>query len=130
MKCFRLSPARARRNPHLLQVGARFTVIGSTGDPRPAWRMAARTRSWLTRTVESGKPAVLKIGKAPRGLPTDGASAPRLLQCGHAERFEAPGSRAFGNPSPPLIVRNPSRRGGMARGRVGGWIGQRRTARS
>ncbi len=60
MKCFRSSPDRTRRNPHLLQVGARFTVIGATGIARPAWRMAARTRSWLSRTVESGKPTVLK----------------------------------------------------------------------
>jgi hypothetical protein len=64
MKCFRSSPDRARRNPHLLKVGARLTVIGATGIARPALRMAARTRSRLSRTVESGKPALLK-GETP-----------------------------------------------------------------
>jgi len=62
MKCFRSSPDRARRNPHLLQVGASLTVMRPIGDSRPALRMAARTRSRLSRTVESGKPAVLTVG--------------------------------------------------------------------
>ena len=65
MKCFRSSPDRARRNPHLPQVGTRLTVIGATGIARPALLMAARTRSQLSRTAESGKPAVLTVGATP-----------------------------------------------------------------
>jgi len=37
----------------------------SIGNSRPALRMAARTRSRLSRTVESGKPTVLTVGATP-----------------------------------------------------------------
>jgi hypothetical protein len=62
MKCFRSSPDRARRNPHLLQVDAKLTVMRSIANSRPALRMAAGIRSRLLRTLESGKPAVLTAG--------------------------------------------------------------------
>jgi hypothetical protein len=66
MKCFRSSPDRTRRNPHFPQGRrARLTVIGATGIARPVLRMAARTRSRLSCTGESGKPTVLKVGAAP-----------------------------------------------------------------
>ena len=64
MKCFGSFPDRARRNPHLLP-HAKLTVIGATGIARPALWMAARTRSRLSRTVESGKPTVLTVGATP-----------------------------------------------------------------
>ncbi len=42
--------------------GARLTVIRSIGNSKPALRMAARIRSRLSRTVESGSPTVAKQG--------------------------------------------------------------------
>jgi hypothetical protein len=45
--------------------GRQVTVMRSIGIAIPALRMAARTRSRFSRTVESGKPTVLTVGAAP-----------------------------------------------------------------
>jgi hypothetical protein len=63
MKSFRSSSDRARRNPHLLQVGTRWLRVVDR-ELQARIRMA-RTRSRLLRTVESGKPALLTVGAAP-----------------------------------------------------------------
>ena len=54
---------RSKAAPSLRRsAGARLTVMRSTGKSKPAFRMAARTRSRLSRTVESGSPTVVKDG--------------------------------------------------------------------
>ena len=55
---------RSKAAPSLRRsAGARLTVIRSIGNSKPALRMAARTRSRLSRTVESGSPTVVKEGR-------------------------------------------------------------------
>ena len=48
-----------------MSVGARFTVILRSGNSKPACRMALRTRSRLSLTVESGRPTTAKTGSPP-----------------------------------------------------------------
>ena len=57
------SAGRRRRPPCGASAGARFTVIRSIGNSRPTLWIAARTRSRLSRTVESGRPTVVNDGK-------------------------------------------------------------------
>ena len=67
-------------------------MIGATGIARPALRMAARTRSRLSRTVESGKPTVLTAGlpdKRRTGVPWCARAYPRRIALsisGHTTR--------------------------------------------
>src|SRR3989442_1681288 len=49
--------------------GARLTVIRSDGNAKPAFRMAVRTRSRLSRTAESGRPTVVNAGNSERTYP-------------------------------------------------------------
>ncbi|KAG1246950.1 hypothetical protein G6F65_020417 [Rhizopus arrhizus] len=59
-----------------ISAGDRFTVIRPGGNSKPLFRMAARTRSRLSRTSVSGNPTTLKLGSpGPRCVSTRTACA-------------------------------------------------------
>ena len=51
--------------------GARLTVTRSAGNSKPQLRMAARTRSRLSRTLASGRPTIVNIGQPERDIDFD-----------------------------------------------------------
>src|SRR5882724_9774588 len=75
---------RSNEAPSLRRsAGARFTVIRSDGNAKPAFRMALRTRSRLSRTAESGRPTVVTVGKSPHWTV---GRLPRGRLCAHGCR--------------------------------------------
>ena len=80
---------RSKAAPSLRSsAGARLIVMRSTGNSSPAFRIAARTRSRLSRTVESGRPTVVKDGRpgaTSTSTKTSAASMPKTV----AERTRA-----------------------------------------
>ena len=65
--------------------GARLTVMRSSGNSKPELLIAARTRSRLSRTVESGRPTVVNEGN-PDVTSTSTKTVAASIPCSDAER--------------------------------------------
>ncbi len=57
--------------------GARLTVMRRSGNLKPRFLMAARTRSALSRTAESGRPTMEKAGSPPETSASTATAKPR-----------------------------------------------------
>ena len=83
--------------------GARLIVTRWAGNSKPEFRIALRTRSRLSRTLESGSPTMLKVGR-PNDTSTSTSTSDASIPNSEAERNRASTPRSAARSAPSWAV--------------------------